>query len=73
MTKNVLSAIVLIISIIFAVALWIVIFSIYNPVWFDVTAIFFLCMVTFIAACGIFLAAIILEKGGKHKHRHSQN
>jgi len=72
MKRNILSLIILLAAIAFAIIFYIIIFSRYESVWFDVNAIFFLCMVTFIMACGIFVSAIILEKSNKNNNSNQQ-
>ena len=60
--RNLLSAIVLIASVVLAVMFYKYIFARYNgKVWFEFYPVLYLCLGTFVAGVGIYISAILLE------------
>ena len=57
--NGLLGAIIVIISLILAVVLYVVVFTQFDKVWFSFVPVFILCVITFAAAIGIIICAVI--------------
>lgn len=62
MKRNLISAILIVVTIILAIIFYIVLFNSFEKVWFDFVPVFYFCLITFFAAIGIFVSAILIEK-----------
>jgi hypothetical protein len=59
--RNVLSAVVLILSVLLAVVLYVIVIDKYDKVWFEFWPVLWLSLVTFVSGIGIYASAILLE------------
>ena len=59
--NNILSAIIFVLSVVVACIFYVVVMQRHESLW-EFSAVFYLCMITFIAGFGIFVSAIVLEK-----------
>ena len=60
--KTIISVLILTITLIASVVGYIMVFSHFDVIWFNFTAIFYLCGITFFAGSGICVSAILIEK-----------
>ena len=59
--NKVLSALIFMLSVVVGAVFYVIVFRRFDRVWFEFQPIFYLCVITFSAAFGIYISAIVID------------